>query len=366
MIRGLVWGAPDPPTTATHQEVDPVRSKVLRTFLVLAPLTMVLVANGLMSPSALGQEGLQLTIIRQPADALVNETITSIPLNPNAGFVQVRARQTTEGGTAPAPGVWVTFELATGPGLATGDLHVIPQQTNGSGIATFGPGTLSIGTANESTLTNYRLIAVATEPPVGSEVATITEALVMSAPSRAFDVFQDGCKGTGCSVELRGGLDVYTTTQNVRLMASEVSASTLPGMECRNQLLVFAGSIFVHETSGSGAVGLVNHITAEDLGGGGEGVATVLSDDPDDDDGPRIGWCIGTKTRTPWENNGASFRRQDTNGDGRLDLFVGMAPRCPRENPKAAAPCIVSRRSDGEGGIVLTGWVPGGDPPRRT
>lgn len=345
-----------------------MRSKAAQMLLVLAPLTMVVVANGLTSPVAFGQEGLELRIIRQPADALVNETITSIPLNPNSGFVQVKATQTTEVGTAPAPGVFVSFELATGPNLATGDLHVIPQQTNASGVATFGSGTLSIGTANESTLTNYKLIAIATEPPVGSDVVTVTEAVVMSAPSRAFDIFQDGCKGSGCSVELRGGLAVYTTTQNVRLMASEVSASELPGMQCRNQLLVFAQSVFVHETSGSGAVRLVNHITFTDLTGGGGGGGTVLatSSEPDDDDGPRIGWCVGTKTRRPWENNGGSFRRQDTNGDGTLDLFVGIAPRCPESNPQAFAPCIVSRRSDGEGGIILTGFVPGGDPPRRT
>ena len=223
---------------------------------------------------------------------------------------------------------------------------------------------LSIGTANESTLTDYKLIAVTTEPPVESDAPTLTEAVVTSAPSRGFDIFQDGCRGTGCSVELRGGLDVYTTTQNVRLMASEVSASELPGMQCRNQLLVFSGSIFVHETSGSGAVGLVNHITAGDLGGGESTFATT--DDPDDDDEPRIGWCVGTKTRRPWVNNGGSFARQDTDGDGRLDLFVGLAPRCPRNNPKSFAPCIVSRTSDGEGGFFLRGWLPGGDPPRRT
>jgi hypothetical protein len=347
-----------------------MRSKAARILLVLAPLTMVLVANGLTSPVAFGQEGLRLTIISQPADALVGAQITSVPLNPEGAPVRVRATYTGEGTTSPAPGVWVTFELATGPHLAEGDLFAEPQQTNESGIASWPPGMLSIGTANESTLTDYKLVAVATEPPIGTDAPTVTEAVVTSAPSRGFDIFEVGCKGTGCSVELRGGLDVYTTTQNVRLTASEVEAFHLPGMECRKQLLVFTGSIFVHETSGSGAVGLVNHITAGDLGGGegggGAGELAIASDDPDDDDDLRIGWCVGTKTRRPWVNNGGSFARQDTDGDGRLDLFVGLAPRCPRNNPKAFAPCIVSRRSDGEGGIILTGWLPGGDPPRRT
>jgi hypothetical protein len=343
-----------------------MRSKASRILLVLVPLTMVVVANGLTSPAAFGQEGLQLTIISQPADALVSAQITSVPLNPEGAPVRVRATYTGEGTPSPASGIWVTFVLATGLHLAEGDLFAEPQVTDSSGIASWPPGMLSISTANESTLTDYKLVAVATEPPPGSDVVTPFESTVMSAPSRGFDIFQDGCRGTGCSVELRGGLDVYTTTQNVRLMASEVSASELPGMQCRNQLLVFAGSVFVHETSGSGAVGLVNHITFEDLTGGGGEAALATSDDPDDDDGPRIGWCVGTRTRQPWVNNGGSFARQDTDGDGRLDLFVGFAPRCPRTNPKAFAPCIVSRRSDGEGGIILTGWVPGGDPPRRT
>jgi hypothetical protein len=345
-----------------------MRSKTVR-MLLLAPLAVVVVATGLMSPAAFGQEGVQLRIISQPADALVFEQITSVPLNPSGAPVRVRATYTSEGTTSPAPGVWVTFQLATGPHLAEGDLFAEPQVTDSSGIASWPPGMLWIGTANESTLTDYKLVAVTTTPPDVSTIAASTETTAMSAPSRGFDIFQDGCRGTGCTVELRGGLDVYTSTQNVRLTASEVDASHLPGMECRNQLLVFPGSIFVHETSGSGAVGLVNHITAGDLGGGeGGGAALVLSndDDPDDDDDLRIGWCVGTKTRKPWENNGGSFRRQDTDGDGRPDLFVGLAPRCPRNDPKASAPCIVSRRSDGEGGIVLTGWVPGGDPPRRT
>ena len=47
-------------------------------------------------------------------------------------------------------------------------------------------------------------------------------------------------------------------------------------------------------------------------------------------------------------------------------LYVGFAPACPQANPSAFAPCIVSQTGDGNGGNITTGWLPGGDPPRRT
>ena len=340
-----------------------MRARKRRSIPVLVSLSVLLGLIGLIAPGALGSEtesGFTVSLVNQPKDALENETITSVPLNPNQGFLKVRVTD----GESGVPGVEVTFVLAAGPGLANGSLSVIPQTTDANGIATFGPGTVSIGDANEPQFTDYRLVPVATVPGP-SDALALAEAT--GPRSAGFDIFEDGCRGSGCSVAIRDGNDVYTTTQNVRLTASVLSASTLPGMRCRNQLLVFPSDVFVHETSGSGVVGLVNHVTFADLnGGGGEGELAITSDDPDDDDGPRIKWCVGTKTRTPWERNGARFTRQDTNGDGKLDLFVGAAPRCPRNNPKSFAPCIVSRVSDGEGGFFLRGWLPGGDPPRRT
>ena len=58
---------------------------------------------------------------------------------------------------------------------------------------------------------------------------------------------------------------------------------------------------------------------------------------------------------------------QDTNGPapGGM-LFVGIAPPCPNANPQNSAPCIVSQNGDGNGGSFTLGWLPGGDPPRRT
>jgi hypothetical protein len=343
-----------------------MRSKKPRTTPILVSLIVLLGLTGLIAPGALGSEhenGFTVRLVNQPKDALENETITSVPLNPNQGFLKVRV---TDGGSG-VPGVEVTFVLAEGPGLASGSLFVIPQTTDANGIATFGPGTVSIGDANEPQFTDYKLIPVATVPGP-SEALALAEAT--GNPSNGFDIFEEGCRGSGCSVAIREGNDVYTTTQNVRLTASVLSASTLPGMECRNQTLVFPDDVFVHETSGSGVVGLQSHVTAADLGGGGGGGALAVAsdddDDPDDDDEVRIKWCVGTKTRQPWVRNGASFTRQDTNGDGRLDLYVGSAPRCPKKNPRSFAPCIVSRMSDGEGGFIITGWLPGGDPPRRT
>jgi hypothetical protein len=340
-----------------------VRARKRRSAPVLVSLAVVLGLIGLIAPGALGsvsENGYVVKLVNQPKDALENETITSVPLNPNQGFLKVRVTD----GESGVPGVEVTFVLAAGPGLASGSLVVIPQTTDANGIATFGPGTVSIGDANEPQFTDYRLVPVATVPGPSDALAL---AETTGPRSAGFDIFEEGCRGSGCSVSIRDGNDVYTTTQSVRLTASVLPASTLPGMQCRNQLLVFPSDVFVHETSGSGVVGLVNHVTFADLNGGGEGGLAIASDDPDDDDdGPRIKWCVGTKTRTPWERNGAPFTRQDTNGDGRLDLFVGAAPRCPRTNPRSFAPCIVSRTSDGEGGFLLRGWLPGGDPPRRT
>jgi hypothetical protein len=45
-------------------------------------------------------------------------------------------------------------------------------------------------------------------------------------------------------------------------------------------------------------------------------------------------------------------------------FYVALAPKCPSK--KMMPPCILSRMSDGAGGAIITGWLPGGDPPRRT
>ena len=78
-----------------------------------------------------------------------------------------------------------------------------------------------------------------------------------------------------------------------------------------------------------------------------------------------MGWCMGLKVPGPW-----NFPRKDTNGNGSIgagDLFVGMAPKCPNRNPSGIR--AVHRPADtatASVAAIIRGWVPGGDPPRRT
>jgi hypothetical protein len=76
-----------------------------------------------------------------------------------------------------------------------------------------------------------------------------------------------------------------------------------------------------------------------------------------------VGWCVGLKTSAPWVKNGASFQAQTLGGQ---TLFVALAPKCPKKNAASFAPCFVSKTSDDNGGSLIRGWLPGGDPPRRT
>ena len=334
--------------------------RFMSSFVVLAT---ALALTGLFAPGA-GAQVFTATFIANPTDAVKNQVITTVPLNPGAPKVkvQVSASETS------VAGLLVTLQFVIGQGFAwTTNLSGNEAITDGSGVATFPD--LKIGDPNEALFTDYEFEAIVTggeptTPPITLNAAVASE----GAFSNPFDIWDAGCKGSGCSVAIRNGLDVYRTTQNVRLTASDLSASTLPGLQCPNQtLVVFPGDVFVHETNGTGPVGLTNHVTFADLnGGGGGGAAALSASDDDPDSGPRIKWCVGTKTRAPWLRNGAPFTRQDTNGDGTLDLYVGIAPKCPATNPRSYAPCIVSRSRDGQGGFNIRGWLPGGDPPRRT
>jgi hypothetical protein len=329
-------------------------------FVVL--LAAALALTGLLAPGA-GAQVFTATFIANPTDAVKNQVITTVPLNPGAPKVKVQV-SATETSVA---GLLVTLQLVEGPGFATtANLSGNVATTDGSGVATFPD--LKIGDPNEATFTDYEFEAIVAGDVPTSEPATGTAFASEGAFSNPFDIWDAGCRGSGCSVAIRNGLDVYRTTQNVRLTASDLSASTLPGLQCPNQpLVVFPGDVFVHETNGTGVVGLTNHVTFADLNGGGGGGAAALGvADDDPDSGPRIKWCVGTKTRAPWLRNGAPFTRRDTNGDGTLDLYVGIAPKCPATAPRSYAPCIVSRVRDGHGGFFIRGWLPGGDPPRRT
>ncbi len=124
---------------------------------------------------------------------------------------------------------------------------------------------------------------------------------------------------------------------------------------CAGQKAIFANTVFSYATTGSNTpVFLENHITKADWR------ASANNGQAHAD------WCIGLLT-TRLERQSADRRcRRTPMAIGGLDLYVGLAPKCPAANPSASAPCIVSQNSDGNGGSITLGWLTGGDPPRRT
>jgi hypothetical protein len=310
-------------------------------FLTIALLTV---------PGALAAPQSSFVFITQPQDSEVGATIRAEDLNQGAAFVQVKLVD-ADGDLITNSNVRASFVLASGDGDASGSLSVTPQPLVG-GIATFGPGTLSIGTANEPFFTSYRLIPVSARGP-----------MITGDPSEGFDVFQDGescATGETCDAIIRNGNEAYALPTPGTLGASQLSDDVLPGFACPGQKEVFADSVFVHATTDSttpdtpGPVFLSSHVTRKDMK-----AATNNGQ-------AHVQWCVGLKDDEPWLNNGAAFTQQDTNLDGTPDLYVGFAPACPQANPSAFAPCITSQNGDGNGGSVTNGWLPGGDPPRRT
>jgi hypothetical protein len=327
-------------------------SRRLRVTSMLGLLGAALATAGLAAPGASAQGQLIVAFVegQQPTDASIDELITSVAFDPTpgeTGFVQVQVtEEQLEGPPLPVEGAEVTFTLATGEGLASGTLSVTPEITDSEGIATFDE-QLSIAEANEPLSTNYRLVPEATPPP--SEIF-LAEASVAGDQSDPFDIWEDGCRGNGCEVGLRDGRDTYRTTENVGMGASVVGAEEV-GITCAGQLLIFSQDIFFHATTGNGPVFLESHITRQEM--------KASSSNGQE----HVQWCVGLKSPDAWEHNGADFTVQNVNG---VDLFVGMAPKCPKKTAPSFAPCIVKKRSDGNGGNVTTGWLPGGDPPRRT
>jgi hypothetical protein len=317
-------------------------------FVVLAA---ALAVSGLISPGAFGLEGYSATFTFDPTDAIKGQTITSQPLNQEATPVTVEVTPPPE---TTAYGLTVTLSFVTGGGFAsTGNIDGNVATTDESGVATFDD--LTIGDANEATLTNYQFIAEVTQPAtIIGGVAFANEAPL----SEPFDIWEAGCKGNGngCSIGLRDGLDTYGASGNAILTASSLSQSVLPNLSCPNQRLIFSSNLFSHATDGSGAVTLVSHITKANFRAAGTNYGQA-----------HVEWCVGLKSSAPWIHNGAAFTQQDTNDDGTPDLYVASAPKCP--NKKTAptfAPCILSQVSDSLGGSITRGYLPGGDPPRRT
>lgn len=320
----------------------------VRVATALAAIGLFIGLAGLIAPTALGAGGNSFRFITQPADAERNATISSADFVSGTNFVQVELIDGS-GVRVTNSKLIVTFTLATGPGLATGNLSVKPQPLV-NGVATFGTGTLSIGSLNEPQFTSFALV------PKNTKGSPTT-----GPASEGFDIWQDGDSCTdGCETTVRNGNETYSMGGAGILGASQLPASVLANMECDGQKLIFANSVFVHATEDFDSpspdpVFLRNHITKADW------KASANNGQAHAD------WCVGLKTAAPWEHNGGTFTLQDTNGAAPGgELFVGQAPSCPHASPQSFAPCIVSQTGDGAGGSIAMGWLPGGDPPRRT
>lgn len=328
-----------------------MRSRKLRIASVFVSLAALLALTGLLAPGALGATaGLQLAFVdgRGPTNAVKNETITSAPFDPSGPLVQVQATVYE----SPAGGISVTLKFADGS--ATGGISGnIATTSEGTGIATFP--NLKIANENEPMSTDYQLVATETEPEI-----TIA-ALEPGGPvSGTFDIWGagDSCAtGETCHANIRSGRDQYSLNTPGTLGASEFSDTLLPGFSCSGQTQFFAGRVFVHATTDAthpedpGPVFLRSLITRDEM-------KTVANNGQ-----IFVKWCIGLKDPEPWVHNHTAYVEQTVNG---IPLFVAFAPKCPSKSPKTFAPCITKQRSDGNGGNITEGWLPGGDPPRRT
>jgi hypothetical protein len=325
-----------------------MKSRNVRFTTALVTFGLVIALAGLIAPTALGASGNTLVFVAQPQDAKAGATITSSDLLDGTSFVKVKMVDATTGATVTNSKALVSFKLASDTGDASGDLRVIAQPLDASGVATFGAGTLKILSENEPQFTNYRLIPVTTKNP-----------LVTGPASSGFDVWEDGEACTGgndtCQANLRGGNDKYTLSAAGTLGASELTSGELPGLVCPGQAEIFANTVFSYATTGSNTpVFLENHITRADWR------ASANNGQAHAD------WCIGLVHESDWANSGAVPAQMDTDLDGQRDLWVALAPKCPVANPSGAAPCILSQKGDGKGGSISLGWLPAGDPPRRT
>ncbi len=323
-----------------------------RVVTALAAFGLFVALAGLIAPSALGATKYELRFVTQPQDSQLNATIRASDLNQDAAFVQVKLVDAVSGVTITNTNASVTFTLKSGAGFASGSLSVTPQRLV-NGVATFGTGTLSIGTLNEPQFTSYALVPRTAKNP-----------LITGPASAGFDIWESGESCTGgldtCEASLRGGNDTYTLDANGTLGASRLTgADVLPGLVCPKQKAVFSNTVFSYATTETDGipnvpVSLTSIITQD------EWRASASNGQAHAD------WCIGLVDPGPWNTNGANYKRLDTDGVGGPDLYVALAPNCPVANPSAFAPCIVSQNPDGNGGNITIGWLTGGDPPRRT
>jgi hypothetical protein len=282
-----------------------------------------------------------LAITTQPKDAVKGTLITGSTFDPSTNPVTVELRNGSNQVVTYFP-VGVSFDLASGAGLATGSLSAATKTTV-NGVATFSgaASTLSIGTSNEPQFTDYKL-----KPKTVGTYAGLS-----GSDSSGFDIWDAACTGSACTAAIRGGRDEYKTTTNTVLSASTLPASAI-AISCPGQKVIFQDSVFVHETStSSDPVFVTSHITAQDFRAAGTNYGQA-----------NVQWCVGIKPGdTRALTNGGTYTFDTTSG-----FYVGFAPRCPSKSPELSAPCIVSQSSDNMKGSITTGYLQGGDPPRRT
>jgi hypothetical protein len=323
---------------------------------------------GLVGPASAAEVGdLRVSIVsdRQPDDAGRGDLITHVPFDDTpaaSGFVQVFVEKVIAVDIETGEATWApvasgeaeaTFRLASvddalppggQPREPGGTLTAGIETTVEGGIATF-DSSLEIAETNALT-TDYYIVPQAryvTEFPEGWAVD--------GAASSGFDIWDDGCHGTGCFVRLRANNENYTAQGEFGLAASQLTGNL---GSCPTQRVIFSNTTFFHFTSGSenDVVFLETHITRADMK-----AAT--------NNGQRhVGWCIGLESSAPWMKNGAQFTTQTVLGK---TFYVAMAPKCPNKRTATEfAPCIVSQMGDNDGGSFIRGYVLGGDPPRRT
>lgn len=333
-----------------------------RSVAILTATVTVFALAGLVGPAAFGASKLKLVFLTQPADAEAGAQITGADLNAGStSYVRVQL-QDPNGVPVTNYKAKVSFNLITDAGGAASGLHVTPQVTDASGIATFGAGTLSISTLNEPEYGHYHLVPI-----------TVKGTFITGDPSRGFDIWEDGdtCAGgtaDPCEAILRGdtargGMDTYNLFMAGSLGASELPANTYPNFPpsgaCPDQKVIFGANVFANASSAAtptgtpGPVFLTSHITRQDFRDAGADFGQA-----------HVEWCFGLKSPVPWETNGTPSTEW-VDPDGNV-LYVASAPACPNLNPASFAPCITAQFSDGAGGSITEGWISGGDPVRRT
>jgi hypothetical protein len=331
----------------------------VRAFWGAAALLVVAASLAFGSAAASAAPNFHLGFVTQPADAKgdtgdppVATQITSVPFDPSGAPVQVELLNQANKRVTNQP-VIVDLVLATGPGLATGDLRHVAVTTV-DGVATFGSGTLSIAEPNNEQITDFRLTPVTTD-------GTIT-----GSPSNGFDIWDQACTATettGCSLTVNhhfdntGPTDQYASTAKGGLSTTVQQWADLR-LVCDGQTPMVSDSVYTSAFTSTAPVAVTSHTTVDEMKAASNNGQAHVS------------WCIGLDTNTQWTQIGVKDAlHEDTNHDNVIDnsdLWVHLAPNCPKKSPSSGAPCITRQYGDGSGGNFTEGFLPGGDPTRRT